>query len=266
MVTHQSYFIKILYTLFIIGVYFFMFLPLIAILIHSCNTSPLASQWMGFSLKWYAQLLDSPEIGAALVNSLIVAIISSFLSVFLGTAFVLGTTHGKHINLDAIFYPNLFTPDIVLAVAILALFKFLCVPCGFTSLIVGHTAIGLVFAIPLIRTRMDELDKHLIEASLDLGADYLYTTKKILLPLLKTAIVTAGFMSFTLSLDDFFISFFCSGNQVETLSMYIFSHLRTNSSPVLSALSICMVSISFSILVIGYFVIRSQFAKEPNRG
>ena len=239
-----------------------MFLPIIAILVHSCNSSLMASAWSEFTLKWYTQLFDSPEIGSAVANSLIVAATSTFLSVVLGTSFVLGTPDKQYAKLDALFYPNIFTPDIVLAVAILALFKILGIPCGFVSLIIGHTAIGLVFAIPLLRTRMEELDKHLIEASLDLGADHWYTAKKILLPLLKPAIITSAFMAFTLSLDDFFISFFCSGNEIETLSMYIFSHLRTNSSPVLSALSICMFMVSFSILLTGYFVTQRAQAEK----
>ncbi len=253
MIFNQSPLKRGVYIFFILLVYLFMFLPIIAILVNSCNASPLASSWMGFTLKWYKQLLESPEIGIALLNSLFVALASTTLSVILGTSFVLGTLDQKLAKLDALFYPNIFTPDIVLAVSVLALFKFFGIPCGFTSLIIGHTALGLVFVIPLLRTRMEELDKNLIEASLDLGADHWYTTKKILLPLLKPAIITSAFMSFTLSLDDFFVSFFCSGNEIETLSMYIFSHLRTNSSPVLSALSICMVFISFGILVFGYF-------------
>lgn len=254
---------KTLYVLFIILIYLFMFMPIIAIIINSCNESLFASNWKGFTLKWYKELFNSAEIGEAVLNSLIVAGSSTFLSVLLGTSFVLGTSEKKHVALDALFYPNIFTPDIVLAVAILALFKTLHIPCGFVSLIIGHTAIGLVFAIPLLRTRMDELDKHLIEASLDLGADHWYTARKILLPLLRPAIITSAFMAFTLSLDDFFISFFCSGNEIETISMYIFSHLRTNSSPVLSALSACMFIVSFTLLLVGYFA--TQRTQSENK-
>jgi len=264
MLLHRSYLKQFAYTLFICLVYLFMFLPMMGIFVHSFNSSCVASSWESFTLDWYKELFCSPEVGRAAWNSLVIAISSTALSIILGTAFVLGTSEKKYSKLDMLFYPNIFTPDIVLAVAIMSLFKFLNIPCGFVSLIAGHTAIGLVFAIPLLRSRMEELDKYLIEASLDLGADRWYTTKKVLLPLLKPAIITAAFMAFTLSLDDFFISFFCAGNEIETLSMYIFSHLRTNNTPVLSALSICVVASSFTILMIGYVATKYTTMEKSN--
>lgn len=248
MVKSESFIKTTLHTIFVASVYLFMYLPLIILIMNSFNGSELASKWSGITLSWYQELFNSPEIASATWNSLVVAITSTTLCIILGTSFVIGTLRNKITFSDALFYPNIFTPDIVLALTVLSLFKFLGLACGFTSLIIGHTAIGLVFVIPIIRTRINELDKNLIEASLDLGANYLYTTQKIILPLLMPAIVTAAFMAFTISLDDFFISFFCSGNEIETLSLYIFSHQRTQSSPVLSALSTCMIIGSILLL------------------
>jgi spermidine/putrescine transport system permease protein len=243
--------------LFVCGIYLFIYLPLVVLIVNSFNGSPLASKWEGFTTNWYYELFQSPEIAQAVANSLIIALSSTALSIVLGAAFVIGTVRKKIYFADALFYPNIFTPDIVLALSVLSLFKFLGLTCGFTSLIVGHTAIGLVFVIPIIRTRMQEIDARLIEASLDLGANYLYTTQKIILPLLTPALITAAFMAFTISLDDFFISFFCAGNEIETLSLYIFSHQRTQSSPVLSALSASMILASM-LLLLSLFVIQRK--------
>ncbi|MBM3894333.1 ABC transporter permease [Candidatus Dependentiae bacterium] len=244
---------------FFVGlVYVFIYFPVISLFIHSFNASTLAASWGGFTFKWYFSLFSSSEISSALFNSLFIALSSTFLSVLLGTMFVLSTIKTRQQNLDAIFYPNIFTPDIVLAMALFNLFKFLEIPCGFVSLIIGHTAIGLIFVIPIIRTKFNELGKDLIEASLDLGANYWYTTKNILLPLLKPALITASFMAFTLSLDDFFISFFCTGPEIQTLSLYIFSRLRSQSSPVLSAVSSLMIVISFIVLYCSYTIIKKN--------
>jgi spermidine/putrescine transport system permease protein len=242
---------------FFVGlVYLFMYFPVCSLIINSFNASTLASSWGGCTLKWYAKLFSSSEIATALCNSLLIASIATFLSVLLGTMFVLSTIKTRKDSLDLIFYPNIFTPDIVLAMAIFNIFKFLEIPCGFVSLIIGHTAIGLIFVIPIIRTKFNELGKYLIEASLDLGANYWYTTKNIILPLLRPAIVTAAFMAFTLSLDDFFISFFCTGPEIQTLSLYIFSRLRTQTTPVLSAVSSIMLLISFTVLYFAYRIIK----------
>ena len=255
----------ILLTTFVFMVYFFMYLPVISLLANSCNSSTMASIWEGFTLKWYAQIISSSEVRYAFFNSIFIASCSTVLSVLLGTMLVLGTIKNKKSFLDALFYPNIFTPDIVLALAILNIFKFLEIPCGFVSLIIGHTAIGLIFVIPLIKTKLNELDSCLVEASLDLGANYWYTTKKILLPLLKPAILTASLMTFTLSLDDFFISFFCAGPEIQTLSLYVFSRLRTQSSPSLSALSTIMILISFLALFVSYKIVRKTSRENsPN--
>lgn len=257
MVTSKNYLKSTLYSLFVCSIYLFMYIPLLVLVINSCNGAELASKWEGFTLSWYQELFRSPEIANAVWNSLVIGVASTAISIALGTAFVLGTMRSRFKISDALFYPNIFTPDIVLALAVLSLFKFLGLACGFTSLIIGHTAIGLVFVIPILRTRVEELDPNLIEASLDLGANYLYTTQKIILPLLTPAIITAAFMAFTISLDDFFISFFCAGNEIETLSLYTFSHLRTQSSPVLSALSTCMIVASMLLLIV-LFVIQNN--------
>lgn len=266
MVTSKSYVKSALYTGLICSVYLFMYIPLIVLIVNSFNGADLASAWDGFTTNWYKELFRSPEIAHAVWNSFFVGLASTLISVALGTMFVLGTMR-RHVRFsDFLFYPNIFTPDIVLAIAVLSFFKFLGLTCGFTSLIIGHTAIGLVFVIPIIRTRIEELDKDLIEASLDLGANYLYTTKRIILPLLMPAIITSAFMAFTISIDDFFISFFCAGNEIETLSLYIFSHLRTQSSPVLSALSTCMIVISMFMLVCLFVVQRRLQGAAENAG
>lgn len=258
-VKNRSYVGYLIFFLFIFCVYLFIYLPLITLIVHSFNASEFSMGWEGFSLIWYKKLFRSAEVMSATKNSLFIAATSTIVSIILGTMFVLGTSRSIKDKLDKVFYPNLFIPDILLAIGLLSIFKTLDIPRGFVSLIIGHSLISLVFVIPIIRTRLMELNKNLIEASLDLGADYLYTMQKIILPLLKPALITSSFMAFTLSLDDFFISLFCAGNDVQTLSLYVFSHLRCNISPTLNALSSIMIFVSI-LLISGYSISQALYS------
>ena len=137
-------------------------------------------------------------------------------------------------------------------------------PLGYGSLIAGHTIIGLGFAVPIFRARFEEFDPYLTEAALDLGADYFQTGKLVIFPLLKPAIIASGLLVFTLSLDDFIISFFCSSPTVQTLSLYIYFQVKTLVSPTINAVSTCLLLVSsLAIFFLTYFnVLDRAFTHE----
>lgn len=223
-------------SLFVGLVYLFLYTPIIVLVLYSFNKGGFPDAWKGFSLHWYSDLFHSQDIWRAFKSSVFVAFISSFLSVNMSIMFI----HGQHYykrNLVGLFYSNSIIPDIVLAVGLLALFSYLFIPLGFTTLIAGHTLLGMGFAMPIIKARYDELDKSLIEASLDLGASMRYTFLHVIIPFLYPALLVAFLLSIIISFDDFLISFFCSGSTVQTLSLYIFSMIRSGISPVVNALS-----------------------------
>jgi len=217
-------------------VYLFLYTPIIVLVLYSFNKGGFPDAWQGFSLHWYSDLFHSEEIWRAFKNSIIVASTSSFLSVSMSVMFIHGQRHYNR-NLVGLFYSNALIPDIVLAVGLLALFSYLLIPLGLTTLIAGHTLLGIGFAMPIIKGRYDELDKSLIEASLDLGASMRYTFIHVITPFLYPALLVAFLLSIIISFDDFLIAFFCSGSTVQTLSLYIFSMIRSGISPVVNALS-----------------------------
>ena len=148
-------------------------------------------------------------------------------------------------------------PEIVLAVGLLSFFSFFAVPLGATTLIVGHTLLGLGYVIPILHARFIELDESLIEASYDLGATQRQTFFSIVLPLLMPALVASGLLVFIISLDDFIISFFCAGASVQTLPLYIFAVIRTGASPMINALStIMLIFSSLFVLLFSFLHIR----------
>lgn len=249
MVDNRSLVARLWHPLMVLGLYIFIYLPIAVLVLFSFNDSNISMKWQGFSLRWYTHLLASPEILDAFKTSLIVAASTTVLTLLLGTCFVIGASWWRDTYAYSIFHVNIILPDIVLGIGILSIFTFLGLPLGYGSLIVGHTLIGLGFAIPIIRARFVELDPVLTEASLDLGATYWQTLVKVVFPLLTPSLIAAGLIAFTLSLDDFMIAFFCTGPTIQTLSIYVFSMIRTGIDPSINALSTCILVIS-SLLII----------------
>lgn len=227
---------KAMLPIFVGLVYLFLYTPIMVLILYSFNNGGFPEVWQGFSVHWYQDLFHSAEIWRAFYNSVIVAFSSAFLSVTMSVLFIHGMRSYTR-NIVGIFYSNALIPDIVLAVGMLALFSYLMIPLGLTTLIVGHTLLGLGFAMPIIKSRYDELDKTLLEASMDLGASAKYTFLHIIVPFLYPSLLVAFLLSIIISFDDFLISFFCSGSSVQTLSLYIYSMIRSGISPVVNALS-----------------------------
>jgi spermidine/putrescine transport system permease protein len=195
-------------------------------------------------MRWYAKIFNTPEILDALYVSLIVAVISTILSLLIGTCFVVAS---RWWAMNFIFYPNVVLPDIALAIGILSLFAFFKVPLGYGSLIAGHTLIGLGFVVPIVRSRFVELDPLLTEASLDLGASSGQTFWRVLVPLLRPSLLASALIVFTLSLDDFLIAFFCSSPKIQTLSIYVYAQMKETVDPSINAISVLL--LAFSSLV-----------------
>lgn len=244
-------------SLFVLGTYFFLYVPIIILIVMSCNASPYFYDWQGFSLKWYYQLFDSVEVWTALQNSVIIAVSSMLLSLILGVLLVFYARKNLLKKINLLFYGTLAAPEIVLAVGLLSLFVFLSIPLGLLTTIAGHTLIGLGYVVPMMYTRMQELDGTLLEAAMDLGATYNYTLYSVVLPFLRPTLIGAGLLVFIISFDDFIISFFCAGPTAQTLPLYIFSVLRSGATPMVNALStILLVISSLFVLLFSLFTLR----------
>lgn len=217
--------------------YTFLYLPIVLLVLFSFNSGALNYRWEGLTLEWYRELFQSVEAWAAVKNSLVVASSSVFLSVSMGSLLVFFLPRLWLDRYLVFFYANLAVPEIVIAVGLLSLFYFFSIPLGITSLIAGHTLIGLGYVVPMVYGRFVELDTRLMEASLDLGATPVQTFFKVVLPLMSSALIASGMLVFTVSLDDFIFAFFCAGASAQTLPIYIFSMLRSGASPEVTALS-----------------------------
>lgn len=249
MIRYKSRFLSYLLVALAAFSYLFLYVPIVILVLFSFNSSDLPFVWEGFSLKWYHALWASSDIWLALKNSLIVAFSTVFLSLLLGLFFVFYSASNFLGRFFVMFYASLAVPEIVLAVGLLSLFSFFSVPLGLTTLIAGHTLIGLGYVIPILHSRYHELDKRYLEAALDLGATESQTLVWVMVPLLLPSLLAAGLLVFVLSLDDFIISFFCSGGSTQTLPIYIFVTIRSGATPMINAISTILLVVS-SLLVL----------------
>lgn len=220
------------------------------IIVFSFNNAVFPYQWVGFSWRWYHELFQSSEILGAFKNSLIVACSASFLSLSLGVLFIFFGSQNKLGYLMPLFFGSILIPEIVIAVGLLSLFTLFSIPLGLTTLIACHTILGLGYVIPILSVRFAELDKSIIEASLDLGASIRQTFFKVVLPLLVPALIASALLVFIISFDDFLISFFCAGTSAQTLPLYIFAMIRTGVSPTINALSTLLLLLSSLFVLI----------------
>lgn len=258
MMKQKSSLAKISSLLSIAAVYLFLYVPLIVLLVFSFNTASFPSPWQGFTWNWYIELFQTEQLWQAFLNSLIVALSSTFLSLLMGIFLIFYCSQEKRIRTFLmLFYGNLIIPETVLAIGLLGLFTLIKVSLGLGTLIVAHTVLALGFVIPIIYARFLELDGRMTEASLVLGATPIQTFLRVILPLLRPSLIATGLLVFILSFDDFILSYFCAGSNSQTLSLYILSMLRSGISPIVNALSAILLTLS-SFLAFLFFSIKAR--------
>lgn len=243
--------LKRLYTFLI---FLFLYAPIIVLIVFSFNNSKSRGVWNGFTLKWYIELFRDREVLKALYNTLLIAISSSIISTILGTLAAIGIYNmngiGKKIVLNLNYLPVL-NPDIVTAVSLMALFRFIKLEFGLFTMLLSHITFCIPYVILSILPKLKQMNKHIYEAAMDLGATPLYALRKVIIPEIMPGIITGGLMAFTLSIDDFVISFFNTGHGVSNLSITIFSMARRGINPVINALSTLMfISMLVLLLII----------------
>lgn len=205
-----------------------------------------------FSFHWFKELFFDSSFWSALSNSFFVAVISSFLSVVMSLFCVIYFAKKQTTWLDQIMALALTFPEIILALSSLSLFVLVKAPLGLGTVIVGHTTLTLAFSYFILSLQMKRLDPAILEAAWDLGADSKEMRAEILMPWLKTSIISSFALCFLLSFDDFLISYFVSGVGQETLPIKLFSMLKIGISPTVNALSVLILFFTFLSFLVCY--------------
>ncbi|MCT7986561.1 ABC transporter permease [Laspinema sp. A4] len=244
--------------------FFFMYLPILVLAFYSFNESRYSARWEGFTLKWYFTLFQDEAILKALKNSLMVGFSAIIIAAIVGTLMAVGLSRyrfrGKSLYLGVSYLP-LIIPDIAIAVATLVFLAAVQINLSIWTIIAAHIVFCLAYIGLVVSTRLSDLDPHLEEAALDLGATPIQSFIQVLLPQLMPGIVSGCLLAFVLSLDDLLIASFTSGGGAVTLPMEIFGRIRTGVKPDINALSVVLILTSGAIAFLGEFI-RSQSEKK----
>ncbi|WP_337251570.1 ABC transporter permease [Scytonema sp. HK-05] len=235
----------------------FMYLPILVLAFYSFNSSPYSATWQGFTLEWYRKLFTDERILSALQNSLIVALCAVGISAVLGTLMAVGLARYQFLGKSlyrGISYLPLIIPDIAIAVATLVFLAAFAVPLSIWTIVAAHVVFCLAYVALVVSSRLTNLDPHLEEAALDLGATPVQAFIKVLLPQLMPGIVAGCLLAFVLSLDDFLIASFTAGSGSNTLPMEIFSRIRTGVKPDINALSVILILLSAIVALVAELI------------
>ena len=238
----------------------FLYAPLAVMIVFSFNSSSSTSVFSGFSFKWYAELLNDSTTMESIKNTLILAVLSSIIATLLGTVAAVGIFNMRNklakSTLMTVTNIPMMNPDIVTGLSMMLLFIFVSRAIGllnslsFWTLLIAHITFNLPYVILNVLPKLYQTDKHLSEAAEDLGCTPLQSFFKVVLPSISSGIVTGLIMTFTLSLDDFVISYFTSGPDFQTLPLIIYSKVRKSVKPDMYALSSIIFVVVFILLVI----------------
>lgn len=238
----------------------FLYLPLVAVAVFSVNATRYGLVWRGFTMDWYIKLLHNEFILEAAWNTLVLAVVSTIVATILGTVLAIGMDRfpwGRKTNtfLDLVLHIPVVIPDIILAAALVVAFGLLRVISslfepGLFNMIIGHITFQISFVALVVRSRLVSIGRDVEEAARDLFASTPYLLRRVTIPLLLPGIVAGAMLAFTLSLDDFVISFFTAGPESVTLPLFIFAAVRRGVTPQIHALSTLVVLITV-ILIIG---------------
>ena len=259
--------------LYVALIMIFLYAPIIVMIVFSFNDSASTSVISGFSLRWYKSLMQDEGTMKAFANTLILAVSSSFIATVMGTAAAVGINNFKNKRIKQLTMGvtniPMMNPEIVTGISMMLLFVF-CAnlvgrndALGFPTMLIAHITFNLPYVILSVLPKLRQLDKFLPEAAMDLGCTPVRAFFKVVLPSISTGILTGLMMSFTLSLDDFVISYFTQGPSFETLPIRIFSMTKKRVTPDMYALS-TIIFITILVLLVLLNVAEAKGDKKMN--
>ena len=242
-------------------VLFFLYIPIVVLIVQSFNAGKSRAKWEGFSFHWYEELFKDPNIMNALVITLAIAVLAALFSTILGTFAAIGIHAMKRRPQNWMLTLNnipMTMPDIVTGISLMLLFIFTQVERGFVTMLLAHITFDVPYVILSVMPKLKQMNKHSYEAALDLGATPMYALFHVILPEVMPGVITGAMLAFTLSLDDFTISYFTTNPLVQNLSTLIYSQARKGIKPTMNALSALM----FVALLVLLLVVNKRSEKE----
>jgi spermidine/putrescine transport system permease protein len=252
-------------------IYFFLYAPILVLVLFSFTTDNFGVRMTGFTLDWYARLFDDPRLIEASLNTLKVAFVSTIFSTVIGTLTALAMERFRFRSkgaVDALLYLPIVIPEVVMALSLLAFFAFSFgiieqitgwpLRLSLTTVIISHIAFSISFVVVVVRASLRGFDRRLEEAAHDLGANEWQTFWRVTFPLILPGIIGGALLAFTLSLDDFIISFFTTGPGASLLPIEVYASVKRSITPKINAISTIMLLLSVTLVGISQFIQRQR--------
>lgn len=259
--------INILSNIYAFLVYAVLYIPVAVMMAFSFNNQRYNYYWNGFTTQWYGKLFSNSALINSLWYSIIIAILSTIISVIIGTIGALGLKKyefkGKKVINNMLYIP-IIVPEIVLAVALLIIFMKVGLSLGMSSILIGHCTFCIPYAVVTIKGRISGDNDTLEEASMDLGANRIQTFLRVTLPTIFPGVMSAAFLSFTLSFDDVVMSNMLAGARQSTLPVLILSMNKSGITPDVNALTTIMVLIIVTAMILNNIIQHSFKKKKGN--
>ena len=252
---------RLLRNIFMFVVYAYLYIPIIILVTNSFNEDRYGLSWKGFSWNWYERLFNNDTLIQAAFHSVTIAFFAATLATIVGSLTAIALYRYRFRGKQAVsgmLFIVMMSPDIVMAVSLLALFMVVGISLGFWSLLLAHVTFCLPYVTVTIFSRLNGFDARMLEAAKDLGASEVTILRKIILPLALPAVVSGWLLSFTISLDDVVVSSFVSGVSYEILPLRIFSLVKTGVTPEVNALATIMIVLSLGLVILSQLVARKN--------
>jgi spermidine/putrescine transport system permease protein len=231
------------------AVLIFFWLPILILIIQSFNAARFGGAWQGFSFKWYARLFHEPAIWEAARNTLLIALVVTLVSLVLGTTSALALHRFAKSRLQRFHYTLIYTPlvvpEILMGISLLMAFVAAGLRLGMITIVLAHVTFCISYVALVVLGRLQDFDFTIVEAARDLGANGWTAARRVLLPMLAPGLAAAGLIAFTLSVDDFVITFFVAGPGATTLPIRVYSMIKHGATPLINALSTLLLLVTF---------------------
>ena len=237
--------------------FLYIYLPILLLIVFSFNSQRLNIRWEGFTLHWYEVLFNDHDVLLATRNTLIIAFISTLVATIIGTFAALSLQRYRfpgYTIAESILYIPVIIPEVVMGISLLVFFALIKFRLGLTTIALSHIAFNIPFVTLVVRARLHGFDKAIEEAAMDLGANRLITFWRVTLPTILPGVLAGSLLAFTLSLDDYVITYFTAGPGSTTLPLRVFSMVRFAVTPEVNALSALWILTVFIVLGIGQII------------
>jgi len=230
--------------------YAFLYVPLVIVVVYSFNNSRLNAEWVGFTLDWYDRLFHNEEMLVAAGNSLLIALVASVVATAFGTMAGVAMSRYRLWLLPVLVLTPIAIPEILMGVSLLIFFVLLNFTLGLVSVMLAHIAFCIGFVAIVVRSRLAGMDESLTEAARDCGATPFEAFRYVTLPLIMPGVIAGALMAFTLSIDDFVITFFTAGAGTVTLPLQIYSMIKIAVTPEVNAVSTLLMLLTLALIII----------------